>query len=38
MKKKKMKKPMLSNRDKAHLRRIMKTVRNIRVWKTQHEK
>jgi hypothetical protein len=32
------KKPVLSGRDKAQLRRIMKTVRNIRVWNSQHGK
>jgi len=37
MKTKKLKKkPVLSARDKAQLRRIMKTVRNIRIWGTQH--
>jgi len=37
MKTKKLKKkPALSQRDKAQLRRIMKTVRNIRIWKGQH--
>lgn len=30
------KKPVLSVRDKATLRRIMKTVRNIKLWKAQH--
>jgi hypothetical protein len=38
MSKKKLKsKPKLSVRDKASLRRIMKTVRNIRVWNSQHK-
>jgi hypothetical protein len=31
-------KPKLSVRDKATLRRIMKTVRNIRIWQSQHGK
>jgi hypothetical protein len=35
-KKKLTKKPVLSVRDKATLRRIMKTVRNIKIWNAQH--
>jgi hypothetical protein len=38
MAKKLKKKPVLSARDKAILRRIMKTVRNIRIWNQQHGK
>jgi len=37
MSKKTKRKPTLSLRDKAALRRIMKTVRNIRVWKLAHK-
>jgi hypothetical protein len=31
-------KPKLSARDKAALRRIMKTVRNIKIWNLSHGK
>jgi len=32
------KKPFLSAGQKAQLRRIMKTVRNIKIWSLQHAK
>jgi hypothetical protein len=32
------KKPVLSAGQKAQLRRIMKTVRNIKIWNLQHAK
>jgi len=35
-KKKLTKKPVLSSGQKAQLRRIMKTVRNIKIWNQQH--
>jgi hypothetical protein len=31
------KKPVLSAAQKAQLRRIMKTVRNIKIWNAQHK-
>ena len=37
-KKKSGKKPKLSERDRGALRRIMKTVREIRIWDLKHRK
>ena len=36
-KKKRVSKPALSNADKAALRRVMKKVRAIKIWKLKHK-